>query len=166
MFVNYLVNVNVNTKILGNDKHIIWVLTRDSKPSCSTYKKAIDDIIRSGLRPNYLISIDQSVILSEVPTVTSDDIKGVVEKTTVTTSTTKSMTSYTDSDIDSDYGVSSSTSTTTTVTTISTVEFTLNEDYTIPYNYDFYEYCGNVKILKNLKPEMVRIICFKNGMVP
>lgn len=142
------------------------MLTRANKPSYSTYKKAIDDIIRSGLCPNYLISIDQSVNLSEVPTVTLDDIKGVVEKTTVTKSTTKSTTSCTDSDIDADFGHSSSTSTTTTVTTISTVEFTLNEDYTIPYDFDFYEHCGNVKILKNLQPETVRTICSKNGIVP
>lgn len=139
-------------KISGNDHHAIWVFTRDINPSKDTYKKAFNDIKLSGLCPKYLMSIDQSVVLSEVPTVTREDIEGVIQTTTVTTSETKSTTtSHTDSDIDS---TSSSTST-TTVTTVSTVEFTLNVDYTIPYEYDFYEHCGNIKILKNLTPEMV-----------
>jgi len=140
-------------KISGNDYHVIWVFTRDINPSKDIYQKAFNDIKRSGLCPKYLMSIDQSVVLSKVPTVTSEDIEGVIQTKTVTTSKTKSITTtHTDSDIDS---TSSSTSM-TTVTTVSTVEFTLNEDYNIPYEYDFYEHCGKIKILKNLKPEMVR----------
>lgn len=146
-------------KIPGNEKHIIWVFTRDRKPKWCTYEKAMTDIIKSGLNPNYLVKIDNSVILKDVQTVTKEDAEGIIEETTtVTTSTTKSTTSSTDSG--EQCSTTSLTTTTTTTTTISTVEFTLKIDYTIPYEYDYYEKCGNVKILKNIRPETVRIILF------
>ncbi|KAE9538052.1 hypothetical protein AGLY_006024 [Aphis glycines] len=43
----------------GND-YIIWVLTRAVVPEWSTYSKAFDDIEKSGLSVNYLMSVDQS----------------------------------------------------------------------------------------------------------
>lgn len=140
----------------GNDNHIIWVLTRAKTPDWSTYRKAFYDIKLSGLNPKYLINVDQSIVLTDVPTVSEDDIEGVIQTTTVTTtSTTKSMSTYSDSDWNDDY-TSSTSVTTTTTTTVSTVEFTLREDYVIPYDYDFYEYCGQVKILKGLNPVTIR----------
>lgn len=153
-----VVNKNTNIKIPGNDQHIIWVFTRDRKPKWCTYERAMNDIVKSGLNPNYLVKIDNSIILKDVQTVTKDDAEGVIEETTsVTTSTTKSTMSSTDSN--EEYS-STTTTTTTTTTTVSTVEFTLRVDYTIPYEYGYYEKCGNIKILKNIRPETVRIFLF------
>lgn len=152
-----VVNKKANIKIPGNDQHIIWVFTRDRKPKWCTYEKAMNDIIKSGLNPNYLVKIDNSIILKDVQTVTKDDAEGIIEETTmVTTTTTKSTLSSTDSN--DEY----SSTTTTTTTTVSTVEFTLKVDYTIPYEFDYYEKCGNIKILKNIRTETVRIFLFKN----
>lgn len=117
------------------------MMTRSPNPDWATYKKAYDDILASGINPYTLMSVDQSTDLSTIPTVTPDDINGVITTVTTTSSTTT---------VD---GVTTSSSSTTT---ISTVEFTLDSSYSIPYDYDVYDLCGNVKILKNLQPDVVR----------
>lgn len=132
----------------GNDNHILWVLTRNSDVDWSTYKKIYDDIRASGLNPYYLMSIDQSTDLTTIPTITPEDISGdfVIQETSVTSSSTTTVDGTT---------ISSSS---TTTTTTSTVEFTLAPDYlsNYPYDFDTYDLFGDVKILKNLQPDVVR----------
>lgn len=115
-------------------------MTRSPNPDWTTYKKAHDDLLASGINPYHLMSIDHSTDLSKIPTVTTDDINGVYTSTTTTSSTTTSN------------GVTTS----STSTTVSTVEFVLDSGYSIPYDYDVYDMCGSVKILKNLAPDVVR----------
>lgn len=126
------------------------MFTRDANPTDSTYKKAYDDIMNSGLSPRYLMSVDQSIDLSTIPTVTKDDLEGVIETSVTTSSTAKSISS------DSDSTSVSSTSTTSTTTVVSTIDVPISPDFTIPYEYDTYDLFGDIKILKNLKPELVR----------
>lgn len=136
------------------------MFTRDSCPDWDTYKHAYEDIKASGLSPSGLVSTDQSIDLTKVSTVTAEDIEGVV-KTSVTKSSSSSLsTSETSSTVDEEYESSSvsisSSTTTTTEETTSTVEFQLDTTYTILYEFGTYELFGEYKILKNLKPEIVR----------
>lgn len=127
------------------------MLSRKSNPDWSTYKKAYDDLKKSGINSRYLMSMDQSINLSDIPTITKDDLEGVVQTTSVTTSSTsKSISSDSDS-------TSISTSSTSTTTTISSVEFTLKPDFKIPYEFGTHDLFGNIQILKNLSPEVVKI---------
>lgn len=121
------------------------MFTREANPDWSTYKKTYDDLLNSGLTPNNLMSIDQSVDLKTIQTVSDDDINGVITTKSVTTSSSTTTSDGTT--------ISSSSSTTTTT---STVQFTLNSDYSIPYEFDTYDICGNYKILKNLPADAVR----------
>lgn len=126
------------------------------------YQQAYKDIKDSGLCPNGLVSIDQSIDLTKVSTVTAEEIEGVV-KSSVTKSSSSS-TSESSSNFDSDYESSSvttsSSTTSTTVETSSTVEFTLDSSYTIQYEYGTYDLFGKYNILKDLKPEIVRYSIF------
>ncbi|VVC39350.1 Calycin [Cinara cedri] len=127
----------------GADNHIIWVFSRAKNPGCATYKKAFDDIQASGLNPYRLISVDQSIDLTTVPTITEDDIKGVVKKTTETEELSTS----------SSDGVITSSSKKTTIeetTCLSTVDFTVNPAFSTPFKYEPFDLSGNVKILRDL----------------
>lgn len=115
----------------------------------------MNDILKSGLNPNYLVKVDNSIILKDVQTVTEDDAEGVIEETTTVTETTTKST-MSSKGMNEEY----SSTTTTTITTVSTVEFTLNVDYTIPYEYGYYDKCGSIKILKNIRTETVSIFLF------
>lgn len=127
------------------------MFTRDSNPDFNLYRKAFQDIIDSGLDYRYLISIDQSIDLSSIPTVTQDDIEGIVQTSTTTSSSSKSIST---DGMDNTIITSSSTSTTLQTTT-STVDFTLRPDYNIPFGFDKYDLSGDIKILKNLELDIV-----------
>lgn len=130
------------------------MFTREKNPSFDTYQKAFNDIRNSGLNPNTMISIDQSIDFSTIPSITEDQINGVVQKTTVRTKQSSSSTS--------DGLVTSSSSTTveetTTEVTASTVEFTLNPQFTIPYKFEAYPLSGNIKVLRDLTLQDVSIL--------
>ncbi|EPZ61677.1 hypothetical protein H477_6016, partial [[Clostridium] sordellii ATCC 9714] len=81
-----------------DDDYIIWVMTRDLVPQWSTYQKAFDAIQKSGLNPYHLISVDHSLdslpslpTSPSVPTIQTSDVNNIVQKTSVATSTTKSI---------------------------------------------------------------------------
>ncbi|XP_022163214.1 uncharacterized protein LOC111028766 [Myzus persicae] len=59
--------MNQYKNFFGGNKYIIWVVTREVNPDWSTYKKAYDDIKASGLSPNYLVSVDHSIVPTSVP---------------------------------------------------------------------------------------------------
>lgn len=130
------------------------MLSRDVNPGPEVYQKAFDDIRRSGLNPNFLMSIDQSINLSDIPTVTEDDLNGVIQTTSTTSSSTSKSISTTDSDIQISSS-STSTSTSSTTTIVSTVEITLNPNFKIPYEFGTHDLFGDIQILKNLSPETV-----------
>lgn len=115
----------------------------------------MNDILNSGLNPYNLMSINQIPDLTVLPNISIDDIDGVVKSTTVTTSSmTKSFS--TSNDECSVSSTSSSYSSTTTETSSSSVVFTLNSDYKISYDYDSYDLCNGIKILKNVDSDTVR----------
>jgi hypothetical protein len=120
------------------------VFTRSPSPSPATYKKAFDDLKKSGINPYYLMSMDQSVDLASIPTVSIDELYGI------TTETVTKSTQVTSSD-----GTTSQSSTTTTVTTVSTVNFVLNPNYVSPYEIDTSPLTGDIKILKLLDTDAV-----------
>jgi len=137
--------------ISGND-YIIWVMTRDANPKWSTYKKAYEDIERSGLCSNYLISVDHSIddsmpVPSMEPTIPGD-IDGVIQKTSVsTTSSTKSISTDCGSTV-----TSSSSSTTTT----STVIIDKSSDFSSLYELGQCDLYNGIQIYKNLdKPTVI-----------
>ncbi|XP_050525288.1 uncharacterized protein LOC126896499 isoform X2 [Daktulosphaira vitifoliae] len=83
-----------NKFITGNNNHLIWVMTRQQYPSKRVISCAVSDITRSGLNPNYLITVDQSVDiikkgLPEVADFVSNEI--TTKKTVSTTTSTKSV---------------------------------------------------------------------------
>jgi len=129
-------------------------VTRDANPKWSTYKKAYEDIERSGLCSNYLISVDHSIDSVPEPSmapITTDDIDGMVKKTVSTTSATKSIST------DGDTVTSSSTSTTTTT---STVIIDKTDDYSFLYELGQCDLFKGIQIYKNLDKPTV-IIMFK-----
>lgn len=131
------------------------MLTIDSNPENSIIERAYKDILRSGLNPKYLISIDQSLDLTQIPTVTTDDIDGIVQKSVTRSS---SSTSISTDGLDTTISTSSSM---TTIETTSTVDFIPRIDYTIPYEYGVYDSFGDIKILKNLQPDMAsKEVCY------
>jgi len=153
-----------NTLFPGNDNHFIVVLTRKQFPDWSTYEKAFNDIKNSGLSPYYLINVDQSIDLKAVPNLKPEDIDCVIDTSLYTTTTTKSLTTTTiNSDVpcidvpDDSCAPSPADSCTKTV---STIEIVTKPDYKCEYEIDVYPLCGNIKILKNLTPDTVRVICF------
>ncbi|KAL5244543.1 hypothetical protein ACI65C_011953 [Semiaphis heraclei] len=157
-FKEYMVLAVINQyeNVFGESPYIIFVVTRKVKPDWSTYQKAIEDIERSGFKSNILVSVDHSIestapipsltVPSITPTdATSDVINGVIEQSSVcSTSETKSVVSDTSS------SSSTSSSTTTSTTTKSTVIIEKSTDYTSQYEFGSYDLCPNVQILKGL----------------
>lgn len=143
------------------------VLTRKQFPDWTTYEKAFKDIENSGLSPYYLMSVDQSVDLYSIPTLKPEDIDCVIDTSLFTTTTTKSLTTTTTIDSDAACTVSDDSCVTSSVdsssTTVSTIQIVKKPDYVCPYEMDVYPLCGNIKVLMNLTPETVRVICFYNS---
>jgi hypothetical protein len=132
-----------NNKLLGNDNHIIWMFTRSPNPGPATYKRAFDDLKKSGINPYYLMSMDQSVDLISIPTVSIDELYGI------TTETVTKSTQVTSSD------GTVTTEQSTQVTTVSTIDFVPNPAYISPYEFDTSPLFGDIKIYKDLQPDVV-----------
>ncbi|CAI6343688.1 unnamed protein product [Macrosiphum euphorbiae] len=169
-----LVVINQYDNFFGGNKYLIWVVTREANPKWSTYKKAYEDIERSGLSPNYLVSVDHSIDSMSAPTMTvpsmgpsitvpsmaptmPGDIDGIIQKTSVsTTSATKSISTDCGSTV-----TSSSTSTTTT----STVIIDKSPDFSGQYEFGQCDLYNGIQIYKNLdKPTIKRALSGKYYM--
>jgi hypothetical protein len=130
-------------------------MTRDVAPKWCTYNKAFEDIQKSGLNPYHLISIDHSLDNSlpslptapSVPIMPTTDVNNMVKKTSVATSTTKSV---------STGCTCSKTATTTTVET-STVVIEISSDFTSAYEIGQCDLYNGIQILKSLDTKSVII---------
>jgi len=137
-------------------ENIVLILTRSCKPDWTIYKRAYDDIRDSGLNPNFMINIDQSIDFKKYSTITQNDIDCILEDTVTTSTKTKEIDST--NSICDDKIISSKTTETekTTKTTVvkSILDIKLKKTYKC--QYDYYK-CDlvNYSILRNLKTELV-----------
>jgi len=142
-------------------ENIVLILTRSCKPDWTTYNKAYDDIRNSGLNPNFMINIDQSIDFTKYPTITQNDIDCILEETVTTSTKTKEIASK--DSICNDKIISSKTTETekTTKTTVvkSILDIELKKTYKCSYEYYKCDLL-NYSILKNLKTELVRFLVF------
>jgi lipocalin len=149
--------INQYDNFFSGNEYIIWVVTRDAKPDWSTYQKAYEDIERSGLSPNYLVSVDHSLELTpsiptapliqtsvEVPT-TIGDINSVIQETSVSTSSTRSI-----------VGDSSVTSSYTSTSTTSTVIIEKSSDFSSLYELGQFDLYNSIQVIKSLDKQTIR----------
>ncbi|KAL4131810.1 hypothetical protein QTP88_009065 [Uroleucon formosanum] len=157
--------INQYENFFGGNEYILWVLTREVNPDWSTYDKAYQDIIRSSLSPNYLVSVDHSLLEPSMPgpsmpgssittpsiaPIISGDVDTLVKKTSVSTSTTKS--------ISNDCG-DTVISTTSSTTKTSTVIIDRSSDFSSLYDIaqcDLFQPYEGLQILKELEKEAIR----------
>lgn len=144
-YKNRIHNNYNDRKLIVNDNHIVWAFSRSPNPGPSTYKKVFDDLIKSGISPYNLMSMDQSVDFTNIPTVTPDELYGITQETV----TRSSSTTLPD-------GTTKTSSSTTTVTTVSTIDYVPNPNYVSPYDFDTTcSLFGDIKVLKNLPVDVV-----------
>lgn len=134
--------------IPGSNDHILWVFTRSENPDFITYQNAYNDILASGLNPYGLVSVDQSINLVTVPTVTEEEINGITKSTTIKTEESSSSTVINGVETRS----CSKKTTVETNTVASTFDVIVRPDFVYPYKFDTYPLAGNVKILRDLTP--------------
>lgn len=120
----------------------------------------MDDIINSGLNPEYLMSINQIPDFTDLPYMTTEEIEDIDKTVSVSTSSSSSTRSIStnNNEFSSSIINKSSSYSSTTETSSSSVVFTLNQDYTIDYEYGPYDSLNGINILKNIKNELVRIL--------
>lgn len=143
------------------------MFTRKANPDFKTYQAIYDDLEKSSLSTYNLLSMDQSVDLTKVTTVTTDDIDGVVETTSVSKSSSSKTCETVDGSVVKESSASETSSTTTksVSTTKSTVTFSVDKSYKISYETGTYPLFGDYQILKDLKPEVVRYRCFDTSLL-
>lgn len=142
------------------------LLTRKPTVSPDVYRMACDDINNSGLNPYNMINVNHSIKLQDIPTVSQEDIDGVMQKTTVqteksSTSVSTDSTSSTGTVSGTGNTVTKSTSTTTdTTTTVSSIGMVARSDFTTQYKFETYKLVGNVKVITDFTYQDVSVTVY------